>query len=86
MPPDDLVAFSLQDPLFPHDSTGDQFLNAMQFRCLVQFGEAATTFALRDPGVIAAIQAGLASREEVRPPREEVTPNSLNDQQHRSTL
>ncbi len=61
--PDDLVAFSLQDPEFPHYSTGDQFLNEMQFRCLVQFGEAATTHALLDPAVIGAIDATL------RPPQ-----------------
>jgi hypothetical protein len=53
--PDDLVAFSLQDPLFPHYSTGDQFLNEKQFRCLVQFGEAATTQALEDPLVRKAL-------------------------------
>ncbi len=57
--PDDLVAFSLQDPLFPHYSTGDQFLDEKQFRCLVQFGEAATAKALRDPDVSEAIRAAL---------------------------
>jgi hypothetical protein len=57
--PDDLVAFSLQDPQFPHYSTGDQFLNEKQFRCLVQFGEAATTHALADPAVNAAIRESL---------------------------
>ena len=57
--PDDLVAFSLQDPLFPHYSTGDQFLNEKQFRCLVQFGEAATAHALADTAVIGAIRASL---------------------------
>jgi hypothetical protein len=54
--PDDLVAFSLQDPQFPHYSTGDQFLNEKQFRCLVQFGEAATTHALADSAVSTAIR------------------------------
>jgi hypothetical protein len=57
--PDDLVAFSLQDPEFPHYSTGDQFLNEKQFRCLVQFGEAATTHALHDPAVIDSIHDSL---------------------------
>jgi hypothetical protein len=57
--PDDLVAFSLQDPEFPHYSTSDQFLNEKQFRCLVQFGEAATAHALVDPAVIGAIRATL---------------------------
>jgi hypothetical protein len=59
--PDDLVAFSLQDPLFPHYSTGDQFLDEKQFRCLVQFGEAATTQALADPAVKAALRDGLTA-------------------------
>jgi hypothetical protein len=57
--PDDLVAFSLQDPQFPHYSTGDQFLNEKQFRSLVQFGEAATTHALADSDVISAIRESL---------------------------
>ena len=60
--PDDLVAFSLQDPQFPHYSTGDQFLNEKQFRCLVQFGEAATAHALVDPAVIGAIQTALSEK------------------------
>ena len=64
--PDDLVAFSLQDPEFPHYSTGDQFLNEMQFRCLVQFGEAATTHALQDPAVIGPSTPHFAHRSRRR--------------------
>ncbi|MGZ7087802.1 MAG: hypothetical protein ACXVIH_15855, partial [Ilumatobacteraceae bacterium] len=72
--PDDLVAFSLQDPQFPHYSTGDQFLNEKQFRCLVQFGEAATTHALADPAVISAVRASLEQPPPAAVPSEPVSP------------
>jgi hypothetical protein len=45
--PDDLIAYGLEDPLFPHYSTGDQFLSEEQFRRLVIFGSEATGTALR---------------------------------------
>ncbi|MGZ4671916.1 MAG: hypothetical protein ACXV8K_04550 [Ilumatobacteraceae bacterium] len=72
--PDDLVAFSLQDPQFPHYSTGDQFLNEKQFRCLVQFGEAATSHALADPAVIGAVRASLETQPAAPAPSDQESP------------
>jgi hypothetical protein len=57
--PVELVAFSLEDPEFPHYSTGNQFLSEKQFRSLVQFGQAATTCALADEDVLTAIGAAV---------------------------
>jgi hypothetical protein len=57
--PVELVAFSLEDPAFPHYSTGNQFLSEKQFRSLVQFGQAATACALVDEAVLTAIGAAM---------------------------
>ena len=54
---DQLVAYALEDPLFPHYSTGDQFLSELQFRRLVQFGRCAAARALADDRVITALGA-----------------------------
>lgn len=56
-----LVAYALEDPLFPHYSTGDQFLTELQFRRLVQFGRCATARALADAPVVDELQAAVAT-------------------------
>jgi hypothetical protein len=72
--PADLVAFTLEDPQFPHYSTGDQFLSEKQFRSLVRFGQAATTCALADDEVRAAVTAAVADRRQQASDDHQVSP------------
>ena len=58
----DLVAYGFQDQLFPHYSTGDQFLTEEQFHRLVLFGRESAETALADPEVLEAIAAGIGAR------------------------
>ena len=58
--PDDLVAYGFQDKLFPHYSTGDQFLTEEQFRRLVLFGRSSAETALADAAVLEALGAVIA--------------------------
>jgi hypothetical protein len=57
--PPSVLAFAAEDSMFPHYSTGDQFLTEPQFRRLVQFGKDAAGWALRDAEVLDAIADGL---------------------------
>jgi hypothetical protein len=57
--PSVLLAFGAEDAMFPHYSTGDQFLTEPQFRRLVEFGKDSATLALRDIDVSTAIAVAL---------------------------
>jgi hypothetical protein len=57
--PSVLLAFGAEDAMFPHYSTGDQFLTEPQFRRLVEFGKDAAAWALRDVDVATAIAVAL---------------------------
>ncbi len=80
--PDDVIAYSLQDPRFPHYSTGDQFLTEDQFRRLVLFGRAAADAALRtDPVVRSTLSSAIhpASPAPVNPDPHPGEPTDIID-------